>query len=533
MIMRENAMKENTMKENTMKVSKAKKAVAVAVAVAAAGAWASVLSPVVKPIARGAVESATRAEARAASKAALHAGASRAVAAPALAAVEARRAQAGRMAGKLVTPKNLVAAGVGTAAVVGTHEVADGLQSTLESSGRAIEEHPEAAGSIIDSLVSPVKWLAVAVFTGVAAFLVWLFWPFVLLVVRGARLLRARMAKRLAEKESGAAEPPPAAGEMQAARSGRANCFVLVAVACFCLLAAINVWRFSTRGGSIPSADVGGVRSVDGELLRAEFSEEVRRSHADFVAEVNSVAASKFGAVRSKIPSIVKKYGAFSCCCSLAKSLVADKMKGGHETQDKINADLEQEYYAGIYSARDALADCVRRHGERLGRSVEKYRARLGVVGQDGVLVNDDAFAESLARASERIEAAKANLSVGQVDAAVSMAIEAVCVRQTIAAVSKALGRVAAREAGAVAVGAGAAVADGPLPFIDILAATAVTACTIWSVRDVYKAAKVLPRELEAILRATVDKCERDSLADVVEMGEKLQQSLLGEAGGQ
>lgn len=502
-----------------------KKAIAVAVAVAAFGAWASILSPVVKPIARDAVKSATRAETKAVSQAAVHAGASRVVAAPALAAVEARRASALRAdgaVGKLATPKNIVAAGIGTAAVVGTHEVADGVQSALESTGRAIEENPEVGSSIWDSLIAPVKWLALAVFAAVAAFLTWMFWPFVLLVVRGARLFRAKMSRRLAERT---APGQPETIEMPCAMPGRVNGYVLVAVAVICLLAVLNVWRISTRDGRANSAEA--------ERLSAEFSEEVRRCNADFMAEANSVAAAEFGAVRSKIPSIAKKYGTFSHCCSLVKSLAVDKLSGGHETQDKINAGLEQEYYDGIYSARDALADCVRRHGERLAGFVKNYKAKLSEISPDDALVNNDEFAEALAKASNEIKDAKDNLAVGQIDAAAAVALEAVCVRQTAAAVAKVLGRAAAREAGAAAIGAGAAAADGPIPVGDCIGAAVVIGCTALSGYDVYKAKKVLPQELEESLRTTVDQCEKRSLRDVAEICERLQQALLAKGDGQ
>ena len=101
------------------------------------------------------------------------------------------------------------------------------------------------------------------------------------------------------------------------------------------------------------------------------------------------------------------------------------------------------------------------------------------------------------------------------------MALEAVCIRQTVATVAKILGKAAARQSGTMVAGAGAAMADGPLPVGDAIAGVAIIGCTAWSVWDVYKATKILPEELRATLEATTRKCEQQTLDEVKNSGEK------------
>ena len=102
------------------------------------------------------------------------------------------------------------------------------------------------------------------------------------------------------------------------------------------------------------------------------------------------------------------------------------------------------------------------------------------------------------------------------------MALEAVCIRQTVAMVAKILGKAAGRQAGTMAAGAGAAIADGPLPVGDAIAAVAIAGCTAWSAWDVYKATKILPEELRVTLEESTRKCERQTLDEVKSAGEKV-----------
>lgn len=73
-----------------------------------------------------------------------------------------------------------------------------------------------------------------------------------------------------------------------------------------------------------------------------------------------------------------------------------------------------------------------------------------------------------------------------------------------------------------MAAGAGASVADGPLPIGDCLAVVAVTGSTVWTAVDVYQATKTLPRDLARILEETTDVCAGQCRRETEELGQEV-----------
>ena len=76
--------------------------------------------------------------------------------------------------------------------------------------------------------------------------------------------------------------------------------------------------------------------------------------------------------------------------------------------------------------------------------------------------------------------------------------------------------------AGSVAVGAGSAVADGPLPFGDIFGGTVVLGSTCWTAYDIWQATEVLPKELGKVLRAAANDCEANTVRDFRNAGAEI-----------
>jgi hypothetical protein len=137
-------------------------------------------------------------------------------------------------------------------------------------------------------------------------------------------------------------------------------------------------------------------------------------------------------------------------------------------------------------------------------------------------LPGDEAYKKMMNECSVRIEEKKLELKSAQNVAAITTAIEALLVRQTVAAISRLLGRAVARQVAALGAGAGAAIVDGPLPVGDIIGGVIALGGLGFAVRDIYRAMKVLPAELRKALTETTDACEKECLREVLDLGQKM-----------
>ena len=158
----------------------------------------------------------------------------------------------------------------------------------------------------------------------------------------------------------------------------------------------------------------------------------------------------------------------------------------------------------------------------------KSFRHELEVELDSIELPGDESFKALLVDGGDCIEKSKRALAGGQIVAAISAVVEATCIRFTVSTVANILGKAAARIAGSAAVGAGAALVDGPFPFGDVVGGVVVLGTTAWSIRDIYKASKTLPAELQKTLRTVVDDCEAQTVAETKNAGAKIREAFGG-----
>ena len=494
------------------------------VGVIGVGAQASFWSAPVKPAIKAGEKVAAKIGFKGAAKAVARGGAK-------LAAVTAEREAAKTAAqgslkaiAKEATAKKILAVGAATTMVASGHEVADGVQESLVEMGRGVgkaaEEDPEVAASVAGSLTGPVRSISLvgmlAVIAGALVLLglaFWFFWPWVLL----ARNISARAANRKAAAMS---------------RSGFTRVEVIFAVLAFLVLTILGVLRMATR------ADVLGVdvrvdqgnhakRAAAVAALRGTYAESIDRHYRNFLSEVEHVGNVQFDIVRSGIPGVAEKFGTYSRCKDLFVAIVSDQLKDEDETGASIKRDLEADYYRGLYAARDRVYECLAAFVKNAESAKEAFQVGLEAELDFPDLPGDDAYKTLLETCGELIEQKKDDLKWGQIDAGISTAIEAACIRQTVAAVARILGKTGARQAGTMVAGAGAAAADGPSPICDAVACVAIVGCTAWSAWDVYQATTVLPEELRTTLESATQSCERQTLDEVKEAGKSIYDAYL------
>ena len=194
------------------------------------------------------------------------------------------------------------------------------------------------------------------------------------------------------------------------------------------------------------------------------------------VADIDNLdakAQSHFEEARRNIPAVVKQMTEIGTTCKLCWLMARDKLAGTSKTQDYLNSILEKPI-------------------------IEPCRSGAKVYGCD---FKATGFLDSL----KSINADYAEIEAYAVS---GLALEAIFLKQTIAALTSTLGGIVARLSAAFGSGAACAAADGPFPFGDAVAVVLAAGGTAWSSYDLYQAQKQLPAELTALLKQAISDCQ-------------------------
>ena len=191
------------------------------------------------------------------------------------------------------------------------------------------------------------------------------------------------------------------------------------------------------------------------------------------IERMDAKAQPHFKEARQNIPAVVEQMTEIGATCRLCWLMARDKLAGTHETQ---------EYLASVLNSL----------------IIEPCRRGAKVYGCD---FNSTGFLNAL----KSINADYAEIEAYAVS---GLAIEAIFLKQTIAALSSTLGSIVARLSTTFGSGAACAAADGPFPFGDALAVVLAAGGTAWSGYDLWKAREQLSTELTAMLKQVINDCQ-------------------------
>ena len=189
--------------------------------------------------------------------------------------------------------------------------------------------------------------------------------------------------------------------------------------------------------------------------------------------DLDAKAQPCFDEARRNIPVVVEKLTEIGATCRLCGLMARDKLTGAHETQEYLASVLDEPI----------ITPCR--------KGAEVY----------GCGFKSDEFLNTL-------KAVNADYAEIEAYALGGLAIEAVFIKQMIAALSSTLGGIVARLSATFGGGAACAAADGPFPFGDAIAVVLAAGGTAWSGYDLYEARKQLPAELTALLKQAISDCQ-------------------------
>lgn len=236
--------------------------------------------------------------------------------------------------------------------------------------------------------------------------------------------------------------------------------------------------------------------------------------------------AQGFDVVRAGIPSVVGKYGFTKCwsiMAALAKDKVARKIGKGRTTNftELMDGDLREQFYRPLENARESVVALLPEYAARLEACREEFAMRLkSIPGWDRSLGE---IPRSLQTESLRIQDVMQALMMTQVGSTISVTFDVACLAGVARTVASVLGGAAGRLAVGTVAGTATAMADSPVPGPADLVGLGIfgvgAAASAWEVR---KAVKVIPDELDRVMRETVDQQYREVQSRVLDEGEKL-----------
>ena len=191
------------------------------------------------------------------------------------------------------------------------------------------------------------------------------------------------------------------------------------------------------------------------------------------IDDLDAKAQPHFDEARRNIPVVVEKMTEIGATCRLCGLMVRDKLAGSHETREHLASVLE----------KPIIMPC------RRGAAV--YGCDFSTTG----------FLDNL-------KSVNANYAEIEAYAIGGLVLEAVFLKQTIAALTSTLGDIVARLSVTFGSGAICAAADGPFPFGDAVAVVLAAGGTAWSSYDLYQARKQVPAELTALLKQAISDCQ-------------------------
>ena len=268
-------------------------------------------------------------------------------------------------------------------------------------------------------------------------------------------------------------------------------------------------------------------------MLQEHTSEYQRRNRQllqEFTKRMETLGKEDFARARRNIPSFVDNISSFSFCGKICYRFVVDKIWNTTTTMDllapKLGTYICEPCTRGQLKIQDALNEFML----KLQESDTQYRAGLAE------LAKSEEF-QALPMEAQQIflddlQKLAGSLMKNAFDTtliAVGTGLEIIFIRSTISAVYSLMAPLVAKLTTSLTAGGTSALADGPLPFGDILGGVLAIGGFSWTAYDLYRVTKVLPKKLRTEVTRLIDQSEqgmrREALAKATQMVKQCEQN--------
>ncbi len=228
---------------------------------------------------------------------------------------------------------------------------------------------------------------------------------------------------------------------------------------------------------------------------------------AEFKDSLKETLTPHFNRARKAIPLVVESQSGFKATFQNTAKMVKDKMKGTKTYEEHMEASLKPVSAACIAGNKE-LNSKLDKLSVRLNENYNRYCMDVLAHSEEYKSFDADlrcleAYQKDLIKIQERLDDV-AKIKFPSITAGVIL--ELVTLRTSLILLRNVAVKVAT-SAGAAGV---AALADGPLPFGDIVGATVFLGSMAWVAIDIYKISFGIPKEIRENLTESVNNYEKN-----------------------
>lgn len=289
-------------------------------------------------------------------------------------------------------------------------------------------------------------------------------------------------------------------------------------------------WNFGD-GRSAPAAESAPKiePQVDPQELERRFKEGVAEKTClyrqkneellqEFLAQLPTLGESSFRSAENNIEPLVQRTTKMSFCTSLVYKMAKDKLTGSSSLTEELAPIVRESLCVPLENGRLAIDNGLRNFMLKLQENHNRYRVEIAeFAGRKEFQALELDSSQSLTEHLNALEQQLTDFALSKTLAAVSAGLEVVFAQSLYSSIRVVAAHAVAKLTGTVSTSAILAVADGPLPIGDAIAAVVGTAGVIWTGYDIYKVSVKLPEELRVKLNELVS----DSRAEFRSEAEK------------
>jgi hypothetical protein len=226
-------------------------------------------------------------------------------------------------------------------------------------------------------------------------------------------------------------------------------------------------------------------------------------------SEINAILGREFAEIAHEGDEAAEEVATYSSCCGIIYRLAKDKVFGGTNAADYVDAELGGRLRPTLHACARQLDTALARFDRSLAESTVTLAGELAQVG--GSASNASLDVKVAVRPTDDLDATLRNLGFNAAAIGVGLTLDAWAILNTKLVqglVTKAASMAAsmfARPAAAAAAEMTIAVADGPLPIGDVIALVGGA----WTAYDIYATRAEFERELKTTLANALPDMKR------------------------
>jgi len=249
-----------------------------------------------------------------------------------------------------------------------------------------------------------------------------------------------------------------------------------------------------------------------------ERTELKNKTLAQNILDEQRLAISeKFKTVEGNIEPIIQKLSGFKGCAKLSYLMAKDKLNNSAEAETFIIEVLKEDLIEPTLEIVKNTETALIQFDQRLAENHVALAVEIAAAAGLSPIENDIDKKEDFQKLIEKLVGLPKpleDMAILNVFSAITISIEGIYIKSTVASVQKVLGAIAERMGITTAASLTAAASDGPLPIGDIVAVVMAAGGAILTAYDLYKAQFVLKKEVRDTLEEAIMDYKRKTISN-------------------